>query len=439
MAKTQDSSIRSFLNDLVPADEIRGAAHRLGVVRRRRKIDIVEFVMIVVVIVCGRGGQTIASMRRQLAARGTTVARSAFWKRLTPAFEMLVSWLLERLQKESRSSPPVYRGALASFTDVIAVDSTVIKVHDSLAKIWKGTRHTRKAALKVHTMVRALTGELLRHKITAEAHGDGRELRVGRWAKGALFFFDRAYSEASMWWRIHRLRGFFITRLPASFRPVVTAVNRRHRGRSRGLVGRVLSDELAKLKRAIIDVNCAFNIRVRGYAGLRGRRFQHDFRVVAIWQPEHHRYLTFVTNLPADVFSPEQVAEFYRLRWEVETFYKTGKSGLGLDELPSRQPHIVRTLVKAALIRATIAMRARLVAERTLPASRWINPGQWTHVWRERLAELARSTSRSFGWADLARLAVDPNRKRPPLRRVALLGWLEENISGNSGLPGCLC
>jgi hypothetical protein len=42
------------------------------------------------------------------------------------------------------------------FEDVLAVDSTVVKVHDDLRSVWKGTRRSSaKAALKVHAWVRA--------------------------------------------------------------------------------------------------------------------------------------------------------------------------------------------------------------------------------------------------------------------------------------------
>jgi hypothetical protein len=62
------------------------------------------------------------------------------------------------------------------------------------------------------------------------------------------------------------------------------------------------------------------------------------------------------------------------LRWEVETFDKVNKSGLGLDELTSAKPHIVRTLVMAALLRSSLAMMSKRQAEAQLPADRWINP-----------------------------------------------------------------
>lgn len=423
MAADKTTALESFLAAKIDAALLRREAREVGALRRQRKVDIFEFFQVVVLMVCGRGGQSIAEMRRQMAAGfGVHLVRSGFWQRFTPGFERLVSRVLGRLQREAHHHPPALKGALAGFRDVIAVDSTVIKVHDSLEGRWRGTRRNNPAAIKLHTMIRAVTGELLQHRITAEAHADQRELKVGHWAKSRLFLFDRAYRSASSWWRIHRLGGHFVTPLARSFKPVVISENRKHRGAARKLRGRELFSSLEGLKRKVLDVNCEFHVRVRPYRSAKGRRFTHRFRVVGLWRPSKRAYMLFVTNLPADVYPAQAIADLYDLRWEVETFYKTGKSGLGLNDLPSRKPHVVRTLIKAALIRSCIAMHARQEAEKTLPRRRWINPQQWVHVWRERIADvLLGDRLQVLTWSFLARLAVDPNVKRVPLRRRCLL------------------
>jgi hypothetical protein len=426
MATPKITPLESFLKSRVPVGEIRSNARRLGVVKRQRTVEPAALLFAVVLLVCDRGSRTLAAMHKRLALRfGIVVARSTFWDRLTPQFEALVDWLLERLRTLSAATRPTYRGMLRGFVDVVAVDSTVIKVHDSLSNIWKGTRKSSaKAALKVHTFVRAVTGELLRYRITAEAHADCRAFAIGHWARGMLFLFDRGYSSASLWWRVHRVGGFFVTRLPGMYSPEVGRVNRRHRGRARGLTGRPLRQALEGLKRAVVDVTCDFKVHVRPYGKQRGRRFEHPFRVLGVWDAKRKAYALYVTNVSPDRMSPTEVAEVYRLRWEVETFYKTGKSGLGLNELTSKKPHIVRTMVKAALVRASIAMQAKCEAEKNLPAHHWINPGQWVRIWRTAadmvLAALvtgARLAASSWmDWRSLAELARDPNIKRPPTR-----------------------
>jgi hypothetical protein len=137
-----------------------------------------------------------------------------------------------------------------------------------------------------------------------------------------------------------------------------------------------------------------------------------------------------VTNLPVEEFSPELVEQLYRLRWEVETFYRMAKSGFGMNELSTEQPHVVRALVRSALVRTTIAMQARIEAEGFVDTGRWINPTQWIIVWRTVLPDLLREAIQRTGitchhtWATLARSATDPNRRRPPTRWTLALGVL---------------
>lgn len=104
------------------------------------------------------------------------------------------------------------------------------------------------------------------------------------------------------------------------------------------------------------------------------------------------------------------------------------KSGMGLDRITSRTPHIVQALLRAALLRTTLAMQAKIQAERHLPKGRWINPLQWVKVWRERIGDLlggwlmGRQAGTGISWERLARLAMDPNRKRRSPRVVARMG-----------------
>ncbi len=95
-----------------------------------------------------------------------------------------------------------------------------------------------------------------------------------------------------------------------------------------------------------------------------------------------------------------------------------------MNDLPSGKAHIVRILVKAALIRTTLAMQARRVASKYLPPDMWINPGQWLTVWNGLLGHVLEELCRNIYppdepiWARLAHAAVDPNTKRVPTRQA---------------------
>lgn len=425
----------------------RRKARDLGVVRRQGKVDAWHLLVVVVLGIAVRGPIAIAQLGHTLAdVTGVRLARSSFWDRFTPAFASLVREVLDEAVAESRTRdagrPP---GVLAVFRDVIAVDATVVKVDDTLEDVWRGTRrNSAKSALKVHAWVRACTGELLKYKITPDAHGDGRAFGVEHSLSGCLVLFDKAYSSPSLWRRIDNVGGYFLTRLPLDRDPEIQCVHRRHRGRARKVEGRSLRTILDGLHRQYLDVDARFRCRVRRYNRNTNRWTTEDFRLVAV-RRRNGTYEVFVTNAPPHMLPAERVADTYRLRWEVETFFKSSKSGSGPDQLPSAKRHVVETLVYASLLRATAAMQA-LAAFRSLVATqnrRPINPGQWLRWWNRQVAaqlfelvparrsERARETDDQGKVFDGMIMTVIPLRSlnRSP-KRVSGVGQGEADGSG---------
>jgi hypothetical protein len=64
-------------------------------------------------------------------------------------------------------------------------------------------------------------------------------------------------------------------------------------------------------------------------------------------------YCFFLTNLPPA--RPAQVADLYRLRWEVELSIRLDKSVNRLDEVDTEQPCSLKTLLYASRMASTIA------------------------------------------------------------------------------------
>jgi hypothetical protein len=106
-----------------------------------------------------------------------------------------------------------------------------------------------------------------------------------------------------------------------------------------------LKRTIAGLSRTILNVQPLFHSKVHGYGDI---------------------------EVPHPAATLKQVGE---------VFYKTGKSGLGLGELSSSKPDIAITRAHAALIRVTVAIQAKRVADEHVASNRWINPGAWVRLW----------------------------------------------------------
>lgn len=424
MAHPTTTRLTKLLTSAAPPERVREAAREVGALVRQRKVDVYALLMVVVLGVSMRGPTAVAQLGHILAeATGTRLARSSFWSRLSPSFARLVFWLLDELvgaAREPKCRPP---GRLRGFRDVVAVDATVVKVHDALSTVWRGTRtNSAAAALKVHAWVRVFTGELLRYKITGETTADCHAFGVSHDLRDVLVLLDRGYSSQSLWRRIQGVGGYFLTRLPADRDPIIVTELRRHRGRARQLAGQPLRTALSGLQRNVVEVECSFRCCVRKYRRRTNRWVDEHFRVIAIKNPKTGEYAVYVTNAPPQLLPADLARTTYRLRWEIETFFKTAKSGAGLAELPSRKKHVVKALVAASLIRATAAMQAKahlaILSGRDCALD--INPGQWMRWWTrqlQRILEGLLDAGNPLGIDDMIDMLRDPNRKRVTTRR----------------------
>ena len=77
-----------------------------------------------------------------------------------------------------------------------------------------------------------------------------------------------------------------------------------------------------------------------------------QLRLVGVQTPKG--YCFFLTNLPPRI-GPRQVADLYRVRWEVELSIRLDKSVNRLDAIDAEQPCTLKTLLHASLIASTIA------------------------------------------------------------------------------------
>ena len=83
-----------------------------------------------------------------------------------------------------------------------------------------------------------------------------------------------------------------------------------------------------------------------------GDKHPLHLRLVGVQTPKG--YCFFLTNLPPRI-GPRQVADLYRVRWEVELSIRLDKSVNRLDAIDAERPCSLKTLLHASLIASTIA------------------------------------------------------------------------------------
>lgn len=116
MTPTLRTAVVDLLSTHVPERWVRERARALGVVRRVGKVDAYVLVMVVLLGLTVRGPTAIAQLGQLYCeVGGITLARSAFWARMSPSLAALMWELLERVMDEARTSAPRPPGVLGGF------------------------------------------------------------------------------------------------------------------------------------------------------------------------------------------------------------------------------------------------------------------------------------------------------------------------------------
>lgn len=250
--------------------------------------------------------------------RDAAMAQKLFWS------------VLEHLQSLS----PGFRGgrkgkglAFRFKRAIHLVDSTTIQL---IASCMNWAKHRRrKAAAKCHLRL-DLHSFLPRFAIIDTArendHKRARELCAGI-REGEIVIFDKAYVAFAHLFELF-LRGvFWVTRSKENLQFRVV------RKRQRGRVGNILRDDLVQLKRA------------------KSRQDYPEFmrRVIALVEVDGRlQEMTFLTNNLE--WSAQTIADLYRCRWDIETFFKQIKQTLKLADFLGNSANAVRWQIWTALL-----------------------------------------------------------------------------------------
>ena len=146
---------------------------------------------------------------------------------------------------------------------------------------------------------------------------------------------------------------------------------RNHRSKTRGnsidVEGMKLKEALKKIKRDVLDVDVEVTFKRRIYKG-KQKSVRRHFRVIAIYNAAEKRYHRYVTNLPVDKLSAEEMTSVYALRWQVEIFFKALRQHHSFGEFPSGSKEIVDCFFWASILSYLVSHECRESVSQEYPS-----------------------------------------------------------------------
>lgn len=430
------TDVREVFETILPEQALHEAVRASGLQTRARKLDAVRLLRAMVIAAStGYGGRQADVMRLYLESGAKGVVRGSFYSWFGEPLEAVMGSIRERALDyvaRQRCDLPGWLGR--EVNDWIIVDSSTIKLSDELKEEYPGTGDY--AAMKVHKHYSVGIGATVDYHFSAARDHDSPHLLIDDSWSGKGLLADLGYASVERLSQCERHDVKYVLRLKENWKPKVQSV-------TRGTVTRtfakgtdldlLLADDTLRLDGKAIDAVVEIGSRVTA-------------RLVAVHGPKG--YCFYLTNLPPRT-GPRQVADLYRVRWEIESDNKLDKSCLNLDEIGARNGAAVRALAHASLVGSMIiGLLVHHHRRRETKPKRTNNIRTRAPVHPQSLAKAVgcaadgiaramelRGSAATKRWQELTdymiHLGRDPNWRTRPSILDQLRGWRIEPRSNN--------
>ena len=317
------SPIQHNLQITLSENRITKLAEATGFLTRHRKI--LPYPLVISLLTAlgkNSNAETLQDLCRKFnEMTGLNVSRHAWREQvIKPEFVTLLIWLFKRslvkMTKKALSFAP--ESPFARFEHIWLHDGSSQAVVNRLAEILPGRFNTvSPAAIEMHATMDLLNDNLVRLDLTEDTHSERDCLpALQHDLSNTLMLKDAGYFELENFIAVGDRGGSFVCRAPQSINPVVHKAIRSDGKNCHRFEQQKLKDIVSHFpKDGCMDLDVEWP-QARGWI----------FRLVVTWHGKKKKWVFIVTNLCRGSFSMNDVFQVYRLRWQIELFFKEIKS-----------------------------------------------------------------------------------------------------------------
>lgn len=329
-------------------------------IKRKRKLSGASFVQSLVFGYLAQPAATTDELRQASSAVGVEITRQGIDKRFGSESAHCLEMVLQASVKQVIKATPVEVDILKRFTAVHLVDSSTIVLPDSLSEIWQGcggsseenTQSSVKLCVDIDLLSGALDGPILQsgREHDRQALSQHQDLPAG-----SLVIRDLAYFDLDDFEQMKVENRYYLSRLKAKTKLFTQA------GQPLDLVAylnKTSADEIdcevqlgleKRLDCRLIAVRVPDEVaeqrrkRLEEEARKKGQAISQERLALIHWT-------IYVTNVPIELLSVEEVLVLGRCRWQIEMLFKLWKSDGQIDASRSENPWHILTEFYAKLI-----------------------------------------------------------------------------------------
>jgi hypothetical protein len=270
---------------------------------------------------------------------GETVSKQAIFSRMNDSWVKTVKTLLKEVIAQ-QADKQANRQLFTHFKNVWLQDSTTLHLPDILIEKFKGnvSRGKYKSIAKLNVVINAFSGLCPVMEWSSFTVNEQRlSASILHTAKaGDLVIRDLGYFVLNVFQQLTEAKIYFLSRwkygVQFSYTENGTAINL-----AKLLQGKAWFDQevicgkenSVKVRLVAMKLSAEqTNERIRKAKRNRDRRVNHSKDYYTLLG-----YVIFITNVEAEKWNSKQVADAYRIRWNIETLFKSWKSGFRLEHI----------------------------------------------------------------------------------------------------------
>ena len=445
MPNLEIAEIEKSLNSCLSSQLLDQCGRKNGLEQRRhRGIPTSGLICSLLASLGSRRVETLADLHRDFqAASESSVNYKPFYEKLDKpgfarsmkeVFEHLLRGLSPRVLRPSRSSP------LRDFEDIIIHDGTSVGLHEDLRDAFP-SRFTalHPAGAELHVTMSLWRQAAVQVRIAPDCKSERDFVPSAKSLKNKLLLADRGYDGVGYLSQIDDAGGFFAVRIRSKANPIIHRVLSGSKWLRRQ-VGQPLNDVLARASDSEFgDLLVTYKAR-DGHDPRTFRLIVYKLRNPKKSSKPLDPWMRIVTNVSPQRLSKQQVPQLYRLRWQIELFFKELKSYANLQPFCTRKKAIAEGLFWASLCAATLKRFFAHACQlnRGIAAISPRRVAMCAHTFLGQILLLLQSNSRRLTSA-LERafdyLCISARRSNPQREKKRGLLFLELAPRGVRGLP----
>ena len=268
----------------------------------------------------------------------TTITKAAISKKTKKTNWLFFKDVFNRLlMRYQRILPASTIEKFKQFSDIKAIDSTVIQVCKKLESIFQSTREGI-ATIKIHTSLSLLGQAPDKINVTEGKRGD-RQFKFQEALRKILYIFDLGYYSHELFDRLISRGCFFVSRL--KFVCSLIVIKALDRLSPRNIAGFTLEQICQRATHGTLDLLIELG-------KVETSRMRHQVRLIGVLHD--HDWYFYITNIFDRSLTPLDFYLLYAQRWQIEILFNQIKTYLSLDNIFCRTKNGIMIQVYSAFI-----------------------------------------------------------------------------------------